>query len=152
MPDLLPSLRHTAPTERRGGGDPPYALEELCLPWTSEDRVRFEALPAGFDKDVFLRVLDLVHGFRKEPGLFVVLHIPSESSLRLDTKKAKPEVSWAWLRGPAREEAPPPAGPCAPAAGLLATRCIRLLDKNRLLDNIRLLNKFPEEDLFKNLG
>ena len=45
-----------------------------------------------------------------------------------------------------------PAGPRAPAAGLRATRCIRLLDKDRLVDNIRLLNKFPEEYLFKNPG
>ncbi len=43
----------------------------------------------------------------------------------------------------------PPAGPRAPAAGLRATRCIRLLDKDRLVDNIRLLNKSLEEDLFK---
>ncbi len=42
----------------------------------------------------------------------------------------------------------PPAGPRAPAAGLRATRCIRLLDKDRLVDNIGLLNKSPEEYLF----
>ena len=40
----------------------------------------------------------------------------------------------------------------APAAGLLATRCIRLLDKDRLVDNIRLLNRSPEEDLLKHPG
>ena len=37
-------------------------------------------------------------------------------------------------------------------AGLRATRCIRLLDRDRLVDNIRLLNKSPEEYLFKTPG
>ena len=45
-----------------------------------------------------------------------------------------------------------PAGPRAPAAGLRATRYIRLLDEKRLLDKPGDESKLLEEYLFKKPG
>ena len=118
-------------------------------------------LPTGHSLDVFVRVLDMVHAFNAEPGLFVILHLPSTSGLRVDNKHIDLGISVAWKAGrynvlrhrfPKALVRSTPAGPRAPAAGLRATRCIILLDKDRLVDNIRLLNKSPEEYLFKTPG
>ena len=50
----------------------------------------------------------------------------------------------------------PPVGPRAPAAGLLATRCIRILNRNRLLDNplkiTKKTKKTDKRDPFKGPG